>query len=51
MKYPSCWHEDVGTLNLVEDSFNYGENFLEICGVDQLEKIEEPTNPLFYFDI
>ena len=37
-----------GTLDLVEDDFDYRENFVEICGVDQLEKLEEPTNPLFF---
>ena len=37
-----------GTLDLVEDDFDYRENFVEIYGVDQLEKLEEPTNPLFF---
>ena len=36
MKYPSSSHEDVGILDLVDDDFDYRENFLEICGVDQL---------------
>ena len=51
MKYPSSSHQDVGTLDLVEDDFDYRENFLEICGVDQLEKPEEPIDPLLSSDI
>ena len=51
MKYPSSIHEGVGTLDLVEDDFDYLENFLEICEVDQLEKLEEPIDPLLSFDI
>ena len=51
MKYPSFSHEDVGTMDLVEDDFDYRENFLEICGVHQLEKLEEPIDPLFSSDI
>ena len=51
MKYPSSSHEDVGTLDLVEDDFHFRENFLEICGVDQLEKLEEPIDPLFSSNI
>ena len=43
MKYPSSSHEDVDTLDLVDDDSDYRENLLEICGVDQLEKLEEPT--------
>ena len=31
MEYPSSSHENVGTLDLVDDDFNYRENFMEIC--------------------
>ena len=51
MKYTSSIHEDVVTLDLVDDDFYYRENFLEICGVDQLEKLEGPTDPLLSSDI
>ena len=51
MKYPSSSYEDVGTLDLVEDDFDSRENFLEIFGVDQLEKLEEPIDPLLSSDI
>ena len=51
MKYRSSSHEDVGILDLVDDDVDYRKNFLEICGVDQLEKLEEPTDPIFSSDI
>ena len=38
-------------IHFVNDDFDYRKNFLEICGVDQLEKIEEPSDPLLSYDI
>ena len=40
----------ISTLS-VDNDFDYRENLLEICGVDQLEKLEEPTNHLLSSDI
>ena len=38
-------------IRFINDDFDYRKNFLEICGVDQLEKLEEPSDPLLYYDI
>ena len=46
MKYPSSSHEDVGTLDLVDDDFDCRKNFLEICGVDFAKILKILTNLL-----
>ena len=36
----------MGTLDLLVDDYGIRESLFKICGVDQLEKLEEPPDPV-----
>ncbi|CAA6664145.1 unnamed protein product [Spirodela intermedia] len=45
MKYPSVSHEEVSICDVFDKDDELGENYFEICGVEQKEELLEPPKP------